>query len=438
MSPEKKHMTENRFSLFFNVERREILPVLLSVAFFFFVLTAIMLLRPAREALGMQRGIEMVRWLFIATAVMTLMVNPVFAFLVSRLKRIQFISITYGFFALSLLAFYLVMVLAPENIGISSGQIFYVWFSVFNLFSTMLFWALMADYFTLEQGKRFFGLIAIGGTTGAIFGPWMASLLATPFGTPALLLISILFLMLALAAAILLIRTQTVNPALQQMLSQSEALIGGSSWQGLRAVFQSRYLAAIAMYVLILAIMATFIYFTRLQMVAALDEDLDMRTTLFARIDMITQIATLIMQALIAGHLMKRLGVALTLALLPITVTLGFIGLAIVSSLATLILFEAAFKAVQRALMRPARETLFTVCPREDKYKAKAFIDTFVYRGGDVAGAQIEGLLGKLGMGLAVLTTVAIPLAALWALLAVWLGRTQQGLDSEQLKNKSL
>lgn len=147
--------------------------------------------------------------------------------------------------------------------------------------------------------------------------------------------------------------------------------------------------------------MATFIYFTRLQMVAALGTNVDMRTAMFARIDLITQVTTLVLQAVITGHLMKRLGVSVTLALLPVTAAVGFLGLAIVGSLAALVAFEAAFRAVQRGIMRPSRETLFTVVPRADRYKAKAFIDTFVYRTGDVVGAQTEGPLKQLGMGLA-------------------------------------
>ncbi|SFX65203.1 NTP/NDP exchange transporter [Marinospirillum alkaliphilum] len=426
---------------FFNVRREEILPVLLAVLFFFCILTALMLLRPAREALGMQRGIELVRWLFIGTAVVTLLVNPLFGLLVSRLKRMQFISITYVFFALSLVGFYLVMMLAPEAIGVTSGQVFYVWFSVFNLFVTMVFWALMADRFSLAQSKRFFGLIAVGGTCGAIFGPWLASQLATPLGTPALLLISAGFLLLALLLAWMLTRLQP-RPVHGQTGSDEaapavdeNALIGGSAWEGFRAVFRSRYLLGIAAYVIILAIMATFIYFTRLQMVAALGDDLDLRTTWFARIDLITQITTLVLQGLVAGHLMRRIGVPITLALLPITTLLGFVGLALVGSLAALIAFEAAFRAVQRAIMRPARETLYTVTSREDKYKSKAFIDTFVYRSGDVVGAQLEGALGRLGMGLAAVASVAVPLALIWAALALWLGRTQQQLAESTLSN---
>jgi len=429
------------FQRLFNVRRDEVLPVLLSAAFFFCVLASLMLLRPAREALGMQRGIETVRWLFMGTAVITLLVNPVFGLLVSRFPRLHFITATYLFFAFSLFVFYLVMVHAPEAIGVTTGQVFYVWFSVFNLFVTMVFWALMVDRFSLEQGKRFFGLIAVGGTCGAIFGPWLSTVLAEPLGTPALLLISIGFLGLALCAAWGVARLQperarevAADDPEAPPVVEERAVIGGSAWEGIRSVFRSRYLMGIAAYVVILAIMATFIYFTRLQMVAALGDDLDWRTAMFARIDMITQIATLVMQALIAGHLMRRFGVHVTLALLPLTVALGFTGLAIIGSLAALIAFEAAFRAVQRAIMRPARETLYTVVSRADKYKSKAFVDTFVYRAGDVVGAQVEGLLGRLGMGLAAIASVAVPLALVWAALGIWLGRTQQRIAAHALE----
>ncbi|MCP5329064.1 MAG: MFS transporter [Sinobacteraceae bacterium] len=413
----------------FNLQREELKPVLLSGAFFFCVLTALMLLRPARDALGMQRGIEAVRWLFIGTALITLLANPAFGWLVSRFRRVPFIACTYVFFAASLVGFFLLLVLAPAAVGVTSGQVFYVWFSVFNLFATMLFWALMADRFSLEQSKRFFALISVGGTLGAIFGPWLASVLAKPLGTPALLLVSAGFLILALVLAWAVARSQGNARAVAgdgQPAQENRSIIGGSAWQGITAVFQSRYLLGIAGYVILMSIMATLLYFTRLQMVAALGDDVDMRTTVFARIDLITQVTTLVLQAVFAGKLMKRFGVHVTLMLLPLTVALGFIGLAIVGTLAMLIVFQAVFSAIQRAITRPARETLYTVVSREDKYKSKAFIDTFGYRGGDVAGSQVEGWLGRLGMGLAGLASVAVPLALVWAALGLWLGRTQQ------------
>jgi AAA family ATP:ADP antiporter len=324
------------------------------------------------------------------------------------------------------------LTLAPASIGVRTGQVFYVWFSVFNLFATMLFWALMADRFSLEQSKRLFGAIAVGGTLGAIFGPWLASQLAKPLGTPSLLLIAAGFLVLATVAAwgFTRLRTDRADAAASGHEDDrplgEHVVIGGSAWEGFQAVFRSPYLLAICAYVLILAVMATFIYFTRLQMVAALGTNIDMRTAKFAQIDMITQVATLALQAIVTGHLMRRVGVSVTLALLPITVALGFIGLALIGSIAALIAFEATFRAVQRGIMRPARETLFTTVPRADRYKAKAFIDTFVYRGGDVIGAQTEGLLGRLGMGLAALASFAVPLAVVWMMIGLWLGKAQR------------
>lgn len=396
--------------------------MLFAALLFFCVLTALMVVRPAREALGMQRGIEAIRWLFMGTVLVTLAVNPVFGWLVSRFRRIVFVRATYLFFAAGLVAFFLLLVLAPAHVGRASGQVFYVWFSVFNLFAVMLFWALMADRFTLEQAKRLFGALAVGGTLGAIFGPWLATQLARPLGTPALLLVAAGFLGLALAMAEALAR---LRPE-EGRTAPEDARIGGSAWEGLQAVFRSPYLAAICGYVLIVAVMATFLYFTRLQMVAALGTSVDLRTATFARIDMLTQIATLLLQAVVTGHVMRRLGVSVALALLPLTAALGFLGLALAGSIAVLVAFEATFRAVQRGLMRPARETLFTVVPRVERYKAKAFIDTFVYRVGDVAGAQTEGLLGRLGLGLAALASVAVPLAVIWAALGVWLGYAQR------------
>lgn len=422
-------MTTAILQRFTNIRRDDVAPVLVAGLFFFCVLTALMVVRPAREALGMQRGIESVRWLFIGTVVVTLLVNPVFGLLVSRFRRLVFINATYLFFACGLVVFYALLVLAPASIGERSGQVFYVWFSVFNLFATMLFWALMADRFSLEQGKRLFGAIAVGGTLGAIFGPWLASQLAKPLGTPSLLLIAAGFLLLAMGAASWFARLRIDRPDPvpdDAQIATEHRVIGGSAWEGFQAVFRSPYLLAICAYVLILAVMATFIYFTRLQMVAALGASLDMRTAKFAQIDMITQVATLALQAIVTGHLMKRLGVSVTLALLPLTAALGFLGLMIVGSLAALIAFEATFRAVQRGIMRPARETLFTTVPRSDRYKAKAFIDTFVYRAGDVIGAQTEGLLGRLGMGLAALVSFAVPLAAVWLALGWWLGYAQR------------
>src|ERR687893_2751479 len=219
------------------VRRHEAAAVVASALCFFFILTALMVLRPAREALGMRRGIEAVRWLFVGTAVVTLAVNPLFALLVSRYRRLVFITATYVFFALSLLGFYAVLVSAPEAIGEASGMVFFVWFSVFNLFVTMVFWALMADRFSLEQSKRLFGVISVGGTLGAIAGPWLASRLTGPLGTAGLLPVSAALLGLAVVAAWSVARLQPRPAEAAAGASASpaggeRALIGGRAGGG--------------------------------------------------------------------------------------------------------------------------------------------------------------------------------------------------------------
>ncbi|QOY21869.1 MFS transporter [Xanthomonas citri] len=413
----------------FNVRRDEVAPVLIAALFFFFILTALMLLRPARDALGMQRGIEAIRWLFIGTAVATLLVNPIFGWMVSRFQRLRFISATYAFFAVSLVGFWGLMMFAPSAIGQRSGQVFYVWFSVFNLFVTMVFWALLADRFSSEQGKRFFALIAVGGTLGAIFGPWLSSKLAKPLGTPTLLLVAAFFLLLAIFMAVLLTRIRRDIPTAGERdepvtaISEDTDRIGGSAWAGLREVISSPYLLGIAGYVLLMTLMGTLIYFTRLQMVAAEAVDLDARTTLLGSIDMWTQTAVLLLQLTLTGQIVRRFGLGFALAVLPVATAVGFVGLAIYGSFVVLVLLEATNRAVQRGLTRPAREALFTVVSREEKYKAKAFVDTFLYRTGDVIGAQTEGLLGRLGFALGGLATIVIPTALAWAAVGIWLGR---------------
>src|SRR5690606_17640013 len=183
-TPPAKQRTMTAFlQRFVNIRPGEVAPSLAAALYFFFILTALMVIRPVRETLGVQSGIETVRWLFIGTALVTLLVNPAFGWLVSRFRRLFFISATYLFFAASLLVFYGLLTAAPAAIGETSGMVFYVWFTVFNLFVTMVFWGLMADRFSLEQSKRLFGLIAVGGTVGAIFGPWLAGRLAEPLGT---------------------------------------------------------------------------------------------------------------------------------------------------------------------------------------------------------------------------------------------------------------
>jgi ATP:ADP antiporter, AAA family len=205
----------------------------------------------------------------------------------------------------------------------------------------------------------------------------------------------------------------------------SRAIIGGNAWSGIMHVVRSPYLMAICTYILLTAVALTFLYFTQLHLVDSLGGTRDQNTRVFANIELWAQIATLVLQAFVAGYVMKRLGVGLALALLPMVTAAGLLWLAAVPALGAFVLVQAMFRAAQRAIARPARETLFTVVKREDKYKAKSLIDTFVHRGGDVVGAQLQQAIAP---GLLAVSAAIIPMAMLWAALSFYLGYRQRQL----------
>lgn len=449
--------------------RGEATIALLAAAQFYCILTCLMVLRPAREALGLEGGIEAVRWLFMGTLVVTILVHPVFAWLVSRTSRRVFLPVTYRFFAFSLIAFWFIIELWPEAVGPVTGRVFYIWLSVFNLAAVGLFWSLLADGLKLSQSKRLFGVIAVGGTLGAITGSAISAYFVSILGTAGLLLLGAALLELStwFGRAVSgrldrqhhralnetnLSNSPTAHNGLprreatmavqsdsdvwknagQSMTPPSRRIIGGSALDGFKKVVKSPYLLSICAYILLVSITATFLYFTQLRLIDALGGTRDENTRIFANIDLWTQVTTLIMQAFLAGWLMRRLGVGLALALLPILTTIGFIWLAAVPALAVLVVVQAMFRAVSRAIARPARETLFTVVSRDEKYKAKSLIDTFIYRSGDVVGAQAERPLHALAPGLMGLAFAIVPVAVAWTSLSIYLGMRQHALAKTQ------
>jgi AAA family ATP:ADP antiporter len=159
------------------LEEGEAKPLLLSGLYFFLLLLSYYLLRPMREAFGVARGADSLPWLMTCTLIVMLLVNPAFATLVSRLPRRRFIPAAYRFFEVNAILFALALILFPGG-RLWLGYAFYVWLSVFNLFVVSVFWAFMADGFNEGQGKRLFGVIALGGTLGAISGAWLAGALS--------------------------------------------------------------------------------------------------------------------------------------------------------------------------------------------------------------------------------------------------------------------
>jgi AAA family ATP:ADP antiporter len=398
--------------------------VLAAGLLFFLVLAVVMVLRPVREALALAQGIENVRLLFLSTVAATLLLVPVFGLLVAHTPRRVFLTVSYRCCALILLAFF-VLVAFVRGPPVAVAATYYVFHSVFNLFLVSLFWALMADLFSAAVSKRLFPAIAVGGTLGAIAGAALSWAWSAWVGPGTLFLVAAVLLEAAVWTTKLVVRTrrgQQVRPR------SDEHRIGGHALRGITALLHSRYLVAIALFLVMTAVVSTFLYFTELRIVKATAESIRGRTVVFAYINVWTQVATLVAQAFVAGRIMRLTGVGTALAILPIYAVGGFAILAVAPALLTYTVVASLHKAIQRGITRPARETLFTVVPREDKYKAKSFIDTFGFRTGDAAGAQLECIIRGLGHGVTSLACAMAVIAMVWSAIAFWLGRRQAEL----------
>lgn len=401
-------------------------------AYFCALLSGYYLLRPIREEMGIRGGVEKLHWVFTATFVVMLVAVPLYSTLVARVPRGRAVPWVYRFFLLNLLAFAALFAagVAPAWVA----RVFFVWVSVYNLFVVSVFWSLLADVFTPGEGKRLFGLVAAGGSAGALLGSGLALLLTSLAGASAagLVLASAALLEVAARCAGRLHAwgRERAAPGAAGARSAGEP-VGGSALAGITALFRSRYLLGIAAQMLLFAVGSTFLYFQQARIVAAAFPDPARRLQLFAAVDTGVNVVALATQLLATGRVVVALGLGPVLALVPAISMAGFAALAAAPSVWTLAALQAIRRAAHFALERPSTQVLYTVVSREDRYKAKSFIDTFVYRGGDTASGWLHAGLAGLGLGLAALSLSAIPIAVISAALALWLGRAQRRLEAE-------
>ncbi len=396
-------------------------PLALAFGYFFCLFACLYLLRPVRDELGIQGGVENLPWMFTATFLTMLAAVPLFAAVVSRWPRRRSVPVVYRFFLVNLLVFW--ALLRWEVGGGHPARAFFVWMSVFNLFVVSVSWSVMADLFTAEQGKRLFGCVAAGATTGGLAGPLLAATLARPLGPVELLLVAAVVLEAATWCAAGLGRASVGagRPA-------ADTALGGRLFAGITHVLRDRYLAGICVYMLLYTATSTVLYIEQQHLVGQAVEDSATRTALFASIDLAVNTLTLVLQGLVTGRLMAGLGVGPLLAVVPALTAAGFAALAAVPTVAMVAVFQGVRRAANYALARPAREVLFTVLGREDKYKAKSFIDTVVYRGGDALSGWAFVGLEAVGMSLPLIAGAAVPVSALWLAVGLWLGRREERL----------
>jgi AAA family ATP:ADP antiporter len=401
--------------------------------YIFAILSSYYIMRPIRDQMGIAGGVNNLQWLFLGTLAAMLLLNLLFWYLVKVLPRARFIAITYRFFAANILLFAVALNWADPQETVWVGRVFFIWISVFNLFIVSVFWQLMVDIFSSEDGKRLFGFIAAGATLGAIAGSGLTASLARHMSVAFLLIGAALLLEIGVLSVRRLSRlsaklhAKTVDPS-------GEAPIGGNVLAGITHPFKSSYLMNVSLFVLLFAITSTIVYFQQAGIVSHSFHDRGGQTAFFATIDLAVNVLTLFVQLFLTGRIVRSLGVGPTLAFLPALTIVGFGALAVLPSVASLMTFQVLRRSGDYAIARPTREVLYTVVPREDRYKAKSFIDTVVYRAGDQIGAWSFTLLSWLGLSGKEIGLAAVILSAIWLVNGLWLGRRQDRMAAEETR----
>ncbi len=449
-----------------NIKKEERPLALLSAAYFFCILCGYYFLRPVRDAMGVARGMDELRWLFVGTAVVSLAFVLAFGGVVARTNRRRFIPIAYAFIIGCLIVFSGMLIAdgaagggligtdTETRVARYVGYTFFVWLSTANLFVTSVFWAFMVDIFDVRQGKRLFAFIGIGGTLGALVGGWATNVISgmtdSVYLPAGLMLTGAAFFGLAIVVMLMLDR-RTLGSEHSRTQSGDEAAIrradeaairrdqgavgrgavglekiGGTFWDGAQAVVRSPYLLGIGVYIVLMAVSNTLIYFTQSNIILDNTDTFSELVAGFAYFDALAQVATLFVQIFVTTHVIKRIGVGWTLVILPLVTMAGFAVLSAWTAVGVMAVFQAVHRATRYAISRPARETLFSVVSPSEKYKAKPFVDVFLYRAGDVAGTGVDATFAAIGLTLAWVAAAIVPVAGVWAVLCLALGRAQQ------------
>jgi ATP:ADP antiporter, AAA family len=449
--------------------RHELPAFALSFVYFFCVLAAYYVVRSVREQIGSAAGGSSALpeiWTFVLVAMLAL--TPVYGWMVSKFPRRRFVPMVYAFFALGMVGF--MPILAEETPSIVHAVVFYVWVSVFNLFVVSVFWSFMADIFSDEQARRLFGPIGAGGSLGALLGPLMTQYLVEVFGVPPLLLVSSSLLGVAIICVMLLGRWSAKHSRHDRRVI--EAPMGGTLLAGAKLVFTHPFLRNMALLMLLADVVGTMLYgmvsdigrdqfatpearanvyrhvdavlstfpdFVR-RAVVWLFGDLNpfemdaavARVKFYALIDFATNLLQICLQLSVARWLMVRFG-ALPGLLFPALVNAAILfSLALAPGFGLVILALIITRAGGYGLVQPARESLYTRVDRESRYKAKAFIDTAVWRAGDVATSYLQRALTSSGFGIPMLAVVSGSAAIISLFFSIRLVRSSERKEPEK------
>lgn len=379
------------------------------------------ILRPVRDAMASDWTDAEVSWLWTATFFCSFVAVSFYGAVITRVRVQRLVPSVYGFFAASFVLFYLgTQILESRTL---LDKCFYVWISLFSLFHISVFWSFMADTFSRPQAKRLFGFIGAGASIGGILGPAVATFLSDDLGTDGLILIASAIMVLALPLVVWVQHLKTADMHNEQ-ISAGEGdfdYIGGNPLAGFADFLKSPYLLGIGLFIFLYTSIGSFVYFELKNLLA--DYDREMRSQIWAGMDLAVNCLTILIAAFATGRIAKRFGLSITLASVPIIIGAGMLILAALPLVSVVVALQVARRAGNYAVSRPAREMLFTAVDRQTRFKTKPVIDIVIYRGGDMLNAwAFTALTQGLGLGLAAVAMVGAAIAFIWAVVGVFLG----------------
>jgi len=406
------------------IKPSEFVAVAWSFVYFFCILSAYYMLRSVRETMAIVSGVENIPWLFTGTFTAMVLATPVFGWITSRYRRRTFLPWVYYFFIANILLFFVAFTwyMEEELTRLWAARSFFVWLSVFNLFVVSVFWSFMADIWSTEQSRRLFGVISAGGSSGAFVGPLITSVLVVPIGFENLLPLSAMLLAFSVYCLHRLRRWSLQQASTDSgPFTESSGPLGGSALGGIKLVLTTPYLAAIAASMLCAMFLGGAMYMYMAELISVSFPDSDYQTRIFALIDTVSNALSFIGQFVLVKFAVQKLGIGITLAILPLVSIAAFALLASNPVFIVIAVFQVVRRGLAYGIAKPASDMLYSVVSREAKYKAKNFIETAVWRGGDVVATWTIRSLA--GIGLTGVSLVCIPIAIVWSLLALWIGR---------------
>ncbi len=413
------------------IKPHEFMAALLSFAFVFILMAAYFILRPVRDAMASDWTDVEVSLLWSMTFFFSLVAVTLYGAVVSTVRFRSLVPGVYAFFAASFFVFYFGSGSAD---AVLVDKAFYVWLSVFSLFHVSVFWSFMADLWNREQAVRLFGVIATGASVGAIVGPLITALLVERIGTEKLMLVSATMLLLPIPIiwALARLKTSALGNAEVSADTAADQAMGRNPLRGFGIFFSSPYLLGIGLFIILYVAIGSFVYFELKNLLA--DFSRIERAEIWAYIDLAVNSLAIVTAMFLTSRIATRFGMASTLALVPALIVIGMLVIAIAPVVAVVAGLQVARRAGNYAITRPGREMLFTAVDRETRFKAKPVIDIVLYRGGDMVTAWAFTLLTTgLGLGLAAVALVGAVIAAAWAAVGIYLGRSYERIGREQV-----